>query len=189
MKKDTRRVVRGVLVLVALVSGPGPRIDSAEGSEAGCAAVRPTELTPASLGTTQLCADLEEIVRRPGALPQDQYEARLGEYLRAFCHRNEQAGWKHDKRLRDTGPYSATLQDGQWVGQYHGTHAPVIVWYSSETVAWMRMNRPADESAAPAEPQPIPDGAVIVKEMYPPPAHPSAPTRSSSTSCPRTARR
>ena len=36
-------------------------------------------------------------------------------------------------RVRDTGPFTATLQDGQWAGSYHGTHAPVVIWYSPET--------------------------------------------------------
>jgi hypothetical protein len=37
-------------------------------------------------------------------------------------------------------------------------------------VAWLEANRPADGRPAPAEPPPIPDGAVMVKEMFPAPA-------------------
>jgi hypothetical protein len=36
-----------------------------------------------------LCADLEQAVRKPGAFPQDQYEAKLAAFLRNFCHRDE----------------------------------------------------------------------------------------------------
>jgi len=52
-------------------------------------------------------------------------------------------GWKMDKTVRDTGPFIATLGDGGWSGSYNGTHAPVLVWYSPEMIAWLRVNRPA----------------------------------------------
>lgn len=117
-----------------------------------------------------LCARLEGIVRRPAALPLDQYETQLGLYLRNFCHRNPAGGWTRDKRLRDTGPFTATLASGAWSGRYFGTHAPVVVWYSPEMIAWLKSNRPNDGRPAPAGVGPIPDGAVIVKEMFPAPA-------------------
>jgi hypothetical protein len=46
-----------------------------------------------------------------------------------------------------------------------------VIWYSPEFYAWLKANRP--ENATPrveqlAE-QPVPDGAIAVKEMYPPP--------------------
>ena len=71
--------------------------------------------------------------------------------------------------MRDTGPFTARLENGQWVGDYHGTHAPVVIWYSEEMIDWMETNRPA-EGAPVADPPPIPDGAIMVKEMYPAPA-------------------
>src|SRR4051794_23853745 len=43
-----------------------------------------------------LCSTLEPIVRKPGALPLDEYEAKLGDYLRNFCHRDLSKGWKVD---------------------------------------------------------------------------------------------
>jgi Cytochrome P460 len=42
------------------------------------------------------------------------------------------------------------------------------VWYSPEMYAWLRANRP--EQGAPAVEQPVPDGAIMVKEMYTAPA-------------------
>jgi hypothetical protein len=90
--------------------------------------------------------------------------------LRHFCHRDGTRGWQRDKRVRDTGPFTATLQDGQWQGQYHGTHAPVVIWYSHEMIEWLLTNRPSDPGAAPAETAPVPSGAIMVKEMYPSPA-------------------
>jgi hypothetical protein len=132
-----------------------------------CDAEQPEPLLPAD---PVRCAELADTVRHPSALPLADYEAALGDFLRNFCHRDEAAGWRRDKGVRDTGPYIATLVDGVWQGSYNGTHAPVVIWYSPEMIDWMRVNRPPDESAAPAEPPPVPDGAVMVKEMYPKPA-------------------
>lgn len=117
-----------------------------------------------------LCASLDADIRRPSALSLDIYQQKLGVYLRAFCHRNPASGWKVDKTIRDTGPFTASLKDGKWSGAYHGTHAPVIIWYSPEMYEWLKANRPSDEDRAPATPNPVPDGAVMVKEMYPAPA-------------------
>ena len=97
-------------------------------------------------------------------------EAKLGAYLRDFCYRDPAAGWHTDKAIRDTGPYTARLVGGEWVGTYYGTHAPVIVWYSPDMFAWMRANRAEDPAARPAHPAPVPDGAIMIKEMYPAPA-------------------
>jgi hypothetical protein len=129
-----------------------------------CPAAQPEPLLPADLA---LCRSLDAVVRAPAALPLDVYETRLGDYLRNFCHRDAAAGWRRDKGVRDTGPYTASLQDGAWVGSYHGTHAPVVIWYSPEMAAWLVRNR---GDAAPAVPEPIPAGAMIIKEMYPVPA-------------------
>ncbi len=115
------------------------------------------------------CAELDPIVRKPSALPLNEYETALREYVIMMCHRNTAAGWQRDKTVRDTGPYIATLADGKWSGSYQGTHAPVLIWYSPEMMAWLRVNRPADPAAAPKQPAPIPDGAIMVKEMYKPP--------------------
>jgi len=116
------------------------------------------------------CVEMGKKIRHPSALPLEEYEALLGDFLRAYCHRNADAGWVSDKRLRATGPYTVTFQDGRWVGEGHGLHSPVVIWYSEEMIDWLHENRPSDESAAPAEVAPIPDGAVMIKEMYPYPA-------------------
>jgi hypothetical protein len=61
-------------------------------------------------------------------------------------------GWCVDKYVRDTGP---------WINnQPYGTHKAVRIYYSPEVMAWMLGGR----HGAPA------DGAVIIKEQYPPPA-------------------
>src|ERR1043166_7263106 len=131
-----------------------------------CPDEQPTAQLPQDL---KLCRDLEPVVRNPGGLPLDQYEAKLGAYLGAFCHRNIEGGWRVDKGIRDTGPWVATYRDGKWRGQYYGTHAPVMVWYSPDFYAWLKTSRP-DQGPAPASATPVPDGAMIIKEMYPAPA-------------------
>jgi mono/diheme cytochrome c family protein len=118
-----------------------------------------------------LCASLEAAVRAPSALPLNVYEERLGEYIRNYCYRNKDAGWHSDKRLRDTGPYTMTFDSGHWTGRAFGTHSgPVIVWYSQEMFDWLKVHRREGipETTTPAEL--VPDGALIVKEMYPAPA-------------------
>ncbi len=130
-----------------------------------CADEQQTPQIPTDLA---LCAKLDTIVRKPSALPLDQYEIQLDTYVSAMCHRNFASGWKMDKTVRDTGPFIATLGNGSWSGSYNGTHAPVLVWYSPEMIAWLRANRPSDPAQTPAHPAPIPDGAIMVKEMYNP---------------------
>lgn len=134
---------------------------------ASCGAERKTRQIATDL---KLCASLSETIRKPSALPLAEYQVRLGEFLRNFCHRDSDSGWLRDKRLRDTGPFTVALNEGQWQGSYHGTHAPVIVWYSPEMISWLEKNRPQKKNAAPSKVDSVPDGAVIVKEMYPAPA-------------------
>ena len=115
-----------------------------------------------------LCAQLDPVVRKPSDLPLNKYEQKLEHYLKEFCYRNLSKGWKVDKYVRDTGPYIASYQKGQWSADSYGTHAPVLVWYSPEMYQWLKANRAGGPH--PTEEAPVPDGAIIVKEMYPAPA-------------------
>jgi len=115
------------------------------------------------------CDALELVVRSPRSLPLNDYETALNEYVGLNCHRRLEKGWKVDKRVRDTGPSIGTYQAGTWTGKYFGTHQPVLVWYSPEMYAWLKANRPAD-GTPPTTPEPVPDGAMIIKEMYTAPA-------------------
>lgn len=130
-----------------------------------CSVERAESLVPADHA---LCEQLEEIVRDPGALSHDAYEAKLSAFLRNYCHRREGAGWKSDKHVRDTGPFVGMFHNGKWKGTYHGTHAPAVVWYSPDMVAWLEENRALEDESKETE-TPVPDGAVMVKEMFPPP--------------------
>jgi hypothetical protein len=127
------------------------------------------QTTPQVPQDLKLCAQLEPKVRHPGALPLNEYEQVVNNFFSHMCHRNVQAGWKSDKRIRDTGPWIGTYSNGQWSGQYYGTHAPVLIWYSPDFYAWLKTNRP-ETGPAPTVEQPVPDGAIVVKEMYPKPA-------------------
>ena len=127
-----------------------------------CPAKRDTVLAPSD---PSLCAGLEAVVRNPSSLPLDQYERKLDLYFANYCHRNKAAGWRRDKRVRDTGPFVSTLTGDRWMGSIRGVHTPVMIWYSPEMIAWLERARPA--GGEPVEPAPaIPAGAIMVKEMF-----------------------
>jgi len=155
----TRTSTRGLLVgCIALASG-----GVAVAGE--CVAERALPIVPTDIA---LCASLEQAVRAPSAQSLDKYEDTLDQFFGNYCHRNEESGWRRDKHMRDTGPFTAQLSQHEWIGKDHGTHAPVVIWYSPEMSQWLTTNRPADGSG-PAEPPLVPDGAIMVKEMYPAP--------------------
>jgi hypothetical protein len=146
----------------------------------------PDGLCPDQTGVPQFdpanhtsCAALWPVVQNPSvdglAKPLDQYEKAVGEFFAKFCHRDPDLtdangnGWTHDKNVRDTGPYVAHRDENNaWVGEYHGFHAPVVIWYSPGMHAWLEVNRPL-EGPQVDNPPPIPDGTMLVKEMYTPP--------------------
>lgn len=79
-----------------------------------------------------------------------EYEARLFPFLNKREYKA--LGWTPDKRVRDTGPFIN--------GKYYGTHPAVKIFYSPEIITWLEGGK---EKA-------IPDGAMIIKEQYEPPA-------------------
>jgi hypothetical protein len=129
------------------------------------------QATPQGPKDSALCEKLRKELGLPHQHPLNVYETRFGEFLAAMCHRDLDRGWKVDKRVRDTGPWIGTYANGQWTGQYYGTHAPVLVWYSPEMYAWLKENRPENrpepqKGEAPKPVPPVPDGAMMIKEMY-----------------------
>lgn len=137
-------------------------------AEPSCTAEQSAALVPADAA---LCASLAETIRKPSALPLPEYETALGKFLGAWCHRDAASGWVRDKFVRDTGPFIATLANGEWQGKDFGTHSPVVIWYSPEMAGWLKASRPADGSG-PETPPAVPDGAVMIKEMFPAPTEP-----------------
>jgi cytochrome P460 len=95
------------------------------------------------------CPDAKESsLPLPGSLAPDEFHHRL----LAFLENGEYAKlkWCEDKRVRDTGP---------WIdGKYYGVHPAVKVHYSPAVIDWLVSGRLGA----------IPDGAMIVKEMYNP---------------------
>ncbi len=87
---------------------------------------------------------------RPSSMSVNQFEAILFEFVNQ--RRYVELGWMQDKGVRDTGPFVD--------GKYYGTHPAVRVFYSPEVMEWLTSDRTS----------PIPDGAVIIKEQFEPPA-------------------
>ena len=86
----------------------------------------------------------------PSRMSVPEFEQLLFAFLQQRKYDHSQ--WGRDKALRDTGPYLN--------GEYYGTHPAVRVYYSPEVIEWLEGGRKG----------PLPDGAMIVKEQYPPPA-------------------
>ena len=78
------------------------------------------------------------------------YEKRILDLLRRGDYRA--LGWCVDKGVRDTGPFVERV--------YYGTHPVVRIFYSPGVVQWLLGGRQGT----------IPDGAMIIKEQYAPPA-------------------
>lgn len=94
----------------------------------------------------------------PSTLPPAQFVA-FEKHVLAFLQRGEykRLGWCGDKGtggslVRDTGPFVE--------GVYYGTHPAVRIYYSPRVMNWLINGRTG----------PIPDGAMIIKEQYRPPA-------------------
>jgi hypothetical protein len=87
---------------------------------------------------------------RPGSVLTEDFEATLFAFLNDRQY--QKLGWAVDKGIRDTGPYAH--------GKSMGTHPAVRVWYSPGVMRWLVDGRRG----------PIPDGEVIVKEQFAPPA-------------------
>ncbi len=149
-------------ILLVAASGAGPAL-----AEGDCPAERPAPVRPTD---PSVCKELHDDVRRPASMSLKAYEEKLGRYLKHFCHRAKASGWVRDKRVRDTGPYTARLESNAWEGAYDGTHAPVVIWYSPQAAEWVKQNRGADDRDQARDDAPVPDGAMLIKEMYPAPA-------------------
>jgi hypothetical protein len=78
--------------------------------------------------------------------------------------------WSQDKAVRDTGPYIK--------GKYYGTHPAVRCWYSPKVMYWMTGDPAFWPEGVAAGKAPrrkpregdIPDGGMIIKEMFAPPS-------------------
>ncbi len=133
-----------VVVGIALAVASGLGATHATGLPAGAAVV--TDPCPRAQA-------VPDALRLPSVVPPGEpvaIEKTMLAYLRSYRYR--ELGWCVDKYVRDTGPYVH--------GQYYGTHPAVRIYYSPEMIAWLRGGR----RGVPR------DGAVMIKEQYPPPA-------------------
>ena len=86
----------------------------------------------------------------PSSIPIQDYEKKLYRWL--MTRQYKKLNWRRDKTVRDTGPFINSV--------YYGTHPAVRIFYSPEVIAWLENNREGE----------LPDGSIIVKEMFMPPA-------------------
>lgn len=101
---------------------------------------------------TAVCQD--SVLPLPSSMGVQAYEVKLNRFLRDGCY----LGWVHDREIRNTGPFID--------GRNFGTHPAVRVYYSPSVWEWMTVKHRQGR---------IPDGGIIVKEMYTPPASPTTP--------------
>lgn len=96
------------------------------------------------------CEDVEVDggLSAPCSKPRGDYERELYTWLNS----REYQSWEHDAFVRDTGPFI--------LGSNYGTHPAVRIYYSPKAAEWVKKDRKGT----------LETGAVIVKEMFPPPA-------------------
>jgi hypothetical protein len=92
-------------------------------------------------------------IRFPLPNPSDIGARKFEKLLYAFIDQGCYRGWVADSQIRNTGPFIN--------GTSFGTHNAVKIFYSPEVWDWLKYKDRHGE---------IPDGAVIVKEMFPSPA-------------------
>lgn len=85
----------------------------------------------------------------PSEIGVKKFEKILYAFLEKGCYKK----WIADSQIRNTGPFINGIS--------YGTHPAVKIYYSPEAWDWLKIrNRQGD----------VADGAIIVKEMFPPPA-------------------
>lgn len=105
--------------------------------------------------TSSPCAAAgESALPLPSTIPPERladYETQILAFLKAGTYASE-LGWCGDKDVRDTGPFIANTS--------YATHKAVRIYYSPGVMRWLIGGRTGA----------IPDGAMIVKEQFTPPA-------------------
>ena len=139
------------------------------------AAAHASVLCPDEQATEQIppedpayCANLDAAMRHPGAVPLDQYERTLDDFISHYCHRRLADGWAMDKTVRDAGPFVATLtrpNSPRRLDRHRKGHTyarPDLVLAGNGGLA----GKIPHSRLTAADPPPVPDGAIMVKEMY-----------------------
>ena len=93
--------------------------------------------------------DISFPLPNPSEIGSKKYEKLLQAFLEKGCYKS----WVADPQIRNTGPFIG--------GVSFGTHPAVKIYYSPQAWEWLKVKNRQGV---------IPDGAMIVKEMFPPPA-------------------
>jgi hypothetical protein len=108
----------------------------------------PAALQPSIVPTAQ-CPDAKEnTLPLPSSMSPDDFHDRLLTFLQNTEY--VKLNWCVDKGVRDTGPYVSS--------NYLGVHPAVRIYYSPGVMSWLVNGRINN----------IPDGSMIIKEMYNP---------------------
>jgi hypothetical protein len=144
-------LIGGVLVLSAL-----PRLSDAASSAAGehASADGAAAQQPGAASAPDDCSNVPSLALPSSFLPgrMPAFQEQLAHFLQCRQYADAKLHWAVDKAVRDTGPYVG--------GEYYGVHPAVKIYYSPQVVRWLQGGRKGA----------IPDGAMIVKEQYKPPA-------------------
>ncbi|WP_135507115.1 hypothetical protein [Roseovarius aestuariivivens] len=186
--------MKNVLLSAALVA-----FAASANAEVWCDATPPSPYDSASgLLPTQgnfdgtSCEVLEAKLKTPSATQPaggmsaaEVYENLVSQFFINMCHRRlapiedgapSGEGWYRDKFVRQLGPDMATgvtfgsEGSGKWQTAQSAFHQPAVIWYNQTAFDWISVERPGDTGHYDAPATPMPDGAIIVKEMYDAPA-------------------
>jgi hypothetical protein len=119
---------------------------------AGLAAILLSSVNEAQTNPAQTTikrCDISFPLPNPSDIGAKKFERLLYSFLEQGCYRT----WVADSQIRNSGPFIG--------GKSKGTHNAVKVFYSPEVWGWLKQKNRQGQ---------IPDGAVIVKEMFPSPA-------------------
>lgn len=109
--------------------------------------------SPGPVASFNKPCDLSFPLPNPSDVGGKRYEKLLQDFLEKGCYKS----WVADREIRNTGPFVG--------GTSFGTHPAVKIYYSPQAWEWLKArNRQGD----------VPDGTMIVKEMFPPPAREGA---------------
>ncbi|HJZ81980.1 MAG TPA: cytochrome P460 family protein [Pyrinomonadaceae bacterium] len=108
--------------------------------------------TPQATPQAQRCT-ISFPLPNPSDIGTAKFEKLLYDFLDQRCYQN----WVADRQIRNSGPFINN--------QSFGTHNSVKVFYSPKVWSWLKEKNREGE---------IPDGEMIVKEMFPSPARQDA---------------
>ncbi|MBL8190613.1 MAG: cytochrome P460 family protein, partial [Acidobacteria bacterium] len=124
-----------------------------DGKAAPALSSTPPSFVPMPTAQTACPNAKEHSLPLPSSIPPADF-VQFEKTMLAFLDNGEykKLNWCVDKGVRDTGPFQK--------GVYYGTHPAVRIFYSPKVMEWLVGGRQGA----------IPDGAMIIKEQYKPPA-------------------